>query len=48
MGRLVELVPDSDWQTHRQVSAAVSALVTALAGAGARPRVVVLPNEVSA
>jgi len=48
MGRLVELVPDSDWQTHRQVGAAVSALATALAGAGARPRVVVLPDQVSA
>jgi hypothetical protein len=48
MGRVVELVPDSDWQTHRRVGAAVSALATALAGAGARPRVVVLPDEVSA
>ena len=48
MGRLVELVPDSDWQTHPQVGAAVSALATALAGAGARPRVVVLPDKVSA
>lgn len=48
MGRVVELVPDSDWQTHPRVRAAVGALATALAGAGARPRVVVLPDEVSA
>jgi hypothetical protein len=47
MGRVVEIVPDSDWQTHPQVRAAVGALATALAGAGARPRVVVLPDEVA-
>jgi hypothetical protein len=48
MGRLVEIVPDSDWQTHPRVRAAVGALATALAAAGARPRVIVLPDEVSA
>jgi hypothetical protein len=48
MGRVVELVPDSDWQTHPRVRSAVGALATALAAAGARPRVVVLPDEVSA
>jgi hypothetical protein len=48
MGRVVELVPDSDWQTNPRVRAAVGALATALAGAGARPRIVVLPDEVSA
>ena len=48
MGRVVEIVPDSDWQTHPRVRAAVSALATALAGAGAQPRVVVLPDAVAA
>ena len=48
MGRIVELVPDSDWQSNARVRAAVGALATALSAAGARPRVVVLPDEVSA
>ena len=48
MGRVVEMVPDSDWQTHPRVRAAVSALATALAGAGAKPRIVVLPDRISA
>jgi hypothetical protein len=48
MGRVVEIVPDSDWQTNPRVRASVSSLATALAAAGARPRVVVLPDEVSA
>jgi hypothetical protein len=48
MGRIVELVPDSDWKTNPRVRNAVGALATALAGAGARPRIVVLPDQVSA
>lgn len=48
MGRVVELVPDSDWQTHPRVRSAVGVLATALAAAGARPRVVVLPDAVPA
>lgn len=47
IGRVVELVPDSDWQTHPRVRAAVGALATALAGRGAKARVVVLPDRVS-
>jgi hypothetical protein len=48
MGRVVELVPDSDWRTHPRVRSAVSALATALATRGAKPRVVVLPDEIPA
>jgi hypothetical protein len=48
MGRVVELVPDSDWQTHPRVRSAVGALATALAGRGAKPRVVVLPDTARA
>jgi hypothetical protein len=47
MGRTVEVVPDSDWQAHPRVRVAVGALAVALAGAGARPRLVVLPDEVA-
>lgn len=48
MGRVVELVPDSDWQTHPRVRSAVGALATALATHGAKARVVVLPDEAHA
>jgi hypothetical protein len=48
MGRVVELVPDSDWQTHPRVRSAVGALATALATRGAKARVVVLPDEAPA
>jgi hypothetical protein len=48
LGRLVEIVPDSDWQYHPLVRAAVGTLATALASRGARARVVVLPDGVPA
>jgi hypothetical protein len=48
MGRVVELVPDSDWRTKPSVRAAVSVIATALAIRGAKPRVVVLPDEIPA
>lgn len=48
MGRLVELVPDSDWRTNPRVRSAVGALATALATRGAKTRVVVLPDEIPA
>jgi len=48
MGRVVEIVPDSDFRTNRTVEQAVSGLATALAVRGARARVVVLPDAVPA
>jgi hypothetical protein len=48
LGRPVELVPDSDWQTHPQVNRAVGALASALARRGAKVRVVVLPDAAPA
>jgi Domain of unknown function (DUF3854) len=48
MGRLVEIVPDSDYRTNRAVTQAVSGLATALAVRGAQSRVVLLPDGVPA
>jgi len=48
MGRVVEIVPDSDFRTNRNVEQAVSGLATALAVRGARARVVLLPDVVPA
>jgi hypothetical protein len=44
-GRLVELVPDGDWQTNPHVERGASGLAEALEGRGARVRIVVLPVE---
>jgi len=43
--RVVELVPDGDYQTNRDVKRAIQRFGTALAMRGARPRVVLLPSE---
>jgi hypothetical protein len=43
--RLVEVVPDGDYQTNEYVKRAVDRLGTALADRGARVRVVLLPQE---
>jgi hypothetical protein len=43
--RLVELVPDGDYQTNPNVKRAVQRLGAALAERGARARVVLLPHE---
>jgi Domain of unknown function (DUF3854) len=47
-GRIVELVPDGDWQTNRDVERGVRRLGTALCARGARPRIVVLPDRLEA
>jgi Domain of unknown function (DUF3854) len=43
-GRVVELVPDGDWQTNPNVERGVIRLAQALRARGARPRLVVLPT----
>jgi len=43
-GRLVELVPDSDVATNRSIERAMRGLADALRAAGARPRLVRLPE----
>jgi hypothetical protein len=43
--RVVELVPDGDYQTNPDVKRAIQRLGAALAVWGARPRVVLLPTE---
>jgi hypothetical protein len=43
--RVVELVPDGDYQTNPDVKRAIQRLGGALAVRGARPRVVLLPTE---
>jgi hypothetical protein len=45
--RVVEVVVDGDYQTNDHVKRAVRRLGDALAERGARPRVVLLPNELS-
>lgn len=45
-GRVVEVVPDGDFQTNPHVQRAVYRLGDALAARGARPRAVLLPREV--
>ncbi len=44
-GRVIELLPDGDWQTNICVERGVRRLATALRLRGARPRIVVLPNH---
>jgi len=44
-GRIVEVVPDGDFQDNPQVRRAVRAFGRALAARGARPRAVILPRE---
>jgi hypothetical protein len=43
--RIVEVLPDGDYRTNEHVKRAVQRLGTALADRGARPRVVLLPQE---
>jgi hypothetical protein len=45
--RIVEVLPDGDYQTNDHVKRAVRRLGAALAERGARPRAVLLPNELS-
>jgi Domain of unknown function (DUF3854) len=47
-GRLVELVPDADWQTNPAVERGIRRLGVALCQRGARPRLVTLPAELAA
>jgi Domain of unknown function (DUF3854) len=47
-GRIVELVPDGDWQTNNNVRRGVLGLCDALLFRGARPRIVVLPDHLEA
>jgi len=46
-GRVVEVVPDGDYQYNVNVARAVRRLGNALAARGAQPRVVLLPREVA-
>jgi len=43
--RVIEVIPDGDYQTNPNVTRAVRRLGEALAARGARPRVVLLPRE---
>jgi hypothetical protein len=43
-GRLVEVLPDGDWQTNPNIERGVHRLGTALSLAGAKPRLRVLPR----
>jgi hypothetical protein len=43
--RIVEVLPDGDYQTNPDVKRAVQRLGAALASRGAKPRVVLLPSE---
>jgi hypothetical protein len=43
--RIVEILPDGDYQTNPDVKRAIQRFGTALAARGARPRVVLLPSE---
>jgi hypothetical protein len=45
--RIIEILPDGDYNTNEHVQRAVRRLGVALAEAGARPRAVLLPNELS-
>ena len=45
-GRVVELLPDGDYQTNPNVERAIRRFGAALAAQGARPRVVLLPDQV--
>lgn len=45
--RIIEVLPDGDYQTNENVKRAVRRLGAALAERGARPRAVLLPNELS-
>lgn len=47
-GRVVELVPDGDWQTNPNVWRGVERFADALEAQGAKPRLVVLPEGVAA
>lgn len=47
-GRVVELAPDGDWRINRNVEHGALRLAGALEARGARPRLVVLPEEVAA
>src|SRR5262249_49854782 len=47
-GRVVELVPDGDVQTNRNVRRGAEGFALALANHGARPRLVTLPPEFAA
>lgn len=46
--RIVELVPDGDWEANPRVRDGVAWLAAALRCRGARPRLVVLPHEEAA
>jgi hypothetical protein len=46
--RIVELVPDGDWQTNPAVERGIRRLAAALGARGARPRIVVLPTRLEA
>ena len=45
--RVVELIPDGDYQTNPDVKRAIQRFGSALAMRGARPRVVLLPSELA-
>jgi hypothetical protein len=47
-GRIVELLPDGDWQTNPDVERGVVRFASALRLRGARPRLVVLPDRLEA
>jgi hypothetical protein len=44
-GRVVDIVPDADWQSNATVNRAVHCLADALRARGARPRVVMVPSD---
>jgi Domain of unknown function (DUF3854) len=47
-GRIVELVPDGDWQTNPNVKRGAERFAVALSRCGAKPRLVALPVEIAA
>lgn len=47
-GRVIELVPDGDWRTNPNVRCGAERFAEALETRGARPRLVILPQEVAA
>lgn len=47
-GRIVELVPDGDWWANPNVRRGAEGFALALSARGARPRLVVLPEEAAA
>lgn len=47
-GRVIELLPDGDWRTNPNVQRGAERFARALEARGARPRLVMLPEEVAA